>query len=118
MLYPFAWAVTAYGLLSFYSPVFYHHQLLITVPMAMLAAAGVGDGIFSLLALRRPPDLVRAQTIVGIITVAGLIWASTIYARELDRELLNHPDLSGSELEATVPRPTLTVPSPMPNTQP
>ena len=31
-LYPLAWAVLAYTLFSFYSPVFYHHQLMVTDP--------------------------------------------------------------------------------------
>jgi hypothetical protein len=100
-LYPFVWAAIAYGLFSFYSPVFYHHQLLITVPMAMMAAAGIGDGISSLWSLRRPSDLARFQTVFGIITLVVFIRVSTIYARELDRDLLNRPDIYGSELEAT-----------------
>lgn len=100
-LYPFAWAVVAYGLFSVYSPVFYHHQLLITVPMAMMAAAGIGDGISSLWSLRRPSDLARFQTVLGIIILAGFIWTSTMYARELDRELLNSPRVRNAELEAT-----------------
>jgi 4-amino-4-deoxy-L-arabinose transferase-like glycosyltransferase len=43
-LYPLAWAVVAYVLFSFYSPVFYHHQLLITIPAALLAAIASGRG--------------------------------------------------------------------------
>jgi 4-amino-4-deoxy-L-arabinose transferase-like glycosyltransferase len=101
MLYPLAWAVTAYGVLSFYSPVFYHHQLLITVPMAMMAAAGVGDGISALLSVRRPSDLIHSQTILGILTLAGFIWVSIIYVRVLDRALLNNPHIGDSALEAT-----------------
>lgn len=43
-LYPLGWAVLAYALLLWHSPVFYHHQLLITVPAAMLAAIGLSEG--------------------------------------------------------------------------
>lgn len=101
LLYPLAWAITAYALFSIYSPVFYHHQLLITIPMAMLAAAGVGDGISFLLSVRRSSDLKHFQVALGIVTLAGFIWVSAIYAPVLDRELLNRPDIHGSELEAT-----------------
>lgn len=101
MLYPLAWAVLAYAMLSFYSPVFYHHQLLITIPMAMIAAAGVGEGVSSFFELRHTSDLVRFRTGLGIAALAGFIWVSAIYARVLDKDLLNSPSLGGSELQAT-----------------
>lgn len=100
-LYPFAWAALAYTLFSFYSPVFYHHQLLITIPMAMLAAAVVGDGIVSLIRLRRPSDLVQFRTLFGIIALVGFAWVSTDYVPVLDKELMNRPRLSGFNLRAT-----------------
>jgi hypothetical protein len=40
-LYPAAWAILAYLSLLNHNPVWWHHQLLITVPAAMLAAYGV-----------------------------------------------------------------------------
>jgi 4-amino-4-deoxy-L-arabinose transferase-like glycosyltransferase len=46
-LYLVAWAVGAYVLLSHNTPVWYHHQLLVTVPAAVLAAAAVGEAIQS-----------------------------------------------------------------------
>lgn len=101
MLYPLAWATLAYAMLSFYSPVFYHHQLLITVPMAMLAAAGVGEGVSWLIALRHGTDLIRLQTGLGLVALAGFIWVSATYGRVLDKDLLNSPSLGGSELQAT-----------------
>ena len=101
MLYPLAWAILAYTMLSFYSPVFYHHQLLITIPMAMIAAAGVGEGISFLLTLRQPSEIVRFQTGLGIVALLGFIWVFPIYGRMLDKELLNSPSIDGSELQAT-----------------
>src|SRR6185436_13519121 len=62
-LYPLAWSALAYALLRFYSPVFYHHQLLITIPMAMLAAGAVGDGTLFLVRLTQSSDLIRVQTL-------------------------------------------------------
>jgi hypothetical protein len=40
-LYPAAWAILAYLTLLNHNPVWWHHQLLVTVPAAMLAAFGV-----------------------------------------------------------------------------
>jgi 4-amino-4-deoxy-L-arabinose transferase-like glycosyltransferase len=100
-LYPLAWAALAYLLFSFYSPVFYHHQLLITIPIAILAAAGVGDGIRSLLQLRQPADLLRLQTLFGIVALIGFGWVATHYKPALDKELMNRPRLSGFNLRAT-----------------
>jgi hypothetical protein len=91
----------AYVLFSFYSPVFYHHQLLITIPAAILAAAAVGDGIRSLLSLRRPPDLIRLQTLLGAGALIGFVLVSNHYFPVLDRELMNSPRISDFNLRAT-----------------
>jgi len=100
-LYPLAWAVLAYTLFSFYSPVFYHHQLLITIPIAMMAAAGSGDGILSLIRLRQASDLIYLRTLFGIIAVIGFAWVSIHYMPGLDKELMNRPRLTGFNLKAT-----------------
>jgi 4-amino-4-deoxy-L-arabinose transferase-like glycosyltransferase len=100
-LYPLSWAALAYALFSFYSPVFYHHQLLITIPIAMLAAAAVGDGIHTLIHLRRSADLLSLSTLLGVIALAGFGWISLHYAPVLDKELMNRPRLSGFNLRAT-----------------
>lgn len=100
-LYPLAWALVAYTLFSFYSPVFYHHQLLITVPAAMLTAAFVGDGLLSLLQVRQPEHLVRFQTLLGLGALIGFLWVSSYYMPVLDRDLMNSPRISGFSLKAT-----------------
>jgi 4-amino-4-deoxy-L-arabinose transferase-like glycosyltransferase len=100
-LYPLAWAALAYVLFSFYSPVFYHHQLLITIPVTMMAAAAVGNGILSLFSLRRPSDLIRLQTLFGAIAAIGFLWVSLNYIPTLDRELMNQPRLTDFTLHAT-----------------
>jgi 4-amino-4-deoxy-L-arabinose transferase-like glycosyltransferase len=100
-LYPLAWAVLAYAILNFYSPVFYHHQLLITVPIAMLAAAGVGDGIMSLSQVRRIANLIHPQTALSVIALIGFVLVSVHYIPLLDKELYNKPRLSGLTLKAT-----------------
>jgi len=100
-LYPLTWSTLAYVLFSFYSPVFYHHQLLITIPIAMMAAAVVGDGILYLIRLRRPSDLIHIRTLLGIVALIGFVWVSTHYMPVLDKELMNRPRISGFSLRAT-----------------
>jgi hypothetical protein len=100
-LYPLAWAALAYVLFSFYSPVFYHHQLLITIPMAMIAAAAVAEGARSLLLLRQPADLLQLPALFGVVALIGFGWVSVHYAPALDKELMNQPRLSGFNLRAT-----------------
>jgi 4-amino-4-deoxy-L-arabinose transferase-like glycosyltransferase len=101
MLYPFAWAVLAYVLFSFYSPVFYHHQLLITIPLTMLAALAVGEGILFLTRVRLPSDLIRVQTLLGVCAVIGFILVSINYWPTLNRDLMNSPRLTDFSLRAT-----------------
>lgn len=100
-LYPLSWAVLAYVLFSFYSPVFYHHQLLITIPVTIVAAAAVGDGILSLFSLRRLSDLLRLETLFGAVAVIGFLWVSINYFPGLDRELMNQPRITDFTLRAT-----------------
>ena len=101
MLYPLAWAALAYGLFSIYSPVFYHHQLLITIPMTILAASAVGEGLSSLLQIRQSSDLPRAQNVLGVLAAAGLIWVFTTYIPILNDELMDNPRVTDFNLRAT-----------------
>ena len=103
-LYPLAWSILAYVLFSFYSPVFYHHQLLVTVPAALMAAAAVGDGIHSLFRLRRSSDLVRFPTLLGAGVLIGFVLVSVHYGPVLDKELLNNPRLSDFSLKVSPER--------------
>lgn len=101
MSYPLAWAALAYVLFSIYSPVFYHHQLLITVPMTMLAAFGLGDGISSLLRIRRSSDIFGIQNVLGVLACVGLVWVCTTYIPVLNDELMDDPRLTDFNLRAT-----------------
>jgi len=103
-LYPLAWAGLAYTLFSFYSPVFYHHQLLVTVPAAIMAAAAVGDGILSLLRLRYSADLIRLQTFLGAVALIGFVLVSIHYLPVLDKELMDSPRLTDFSLKISPSR--------------
>ena len=47
-LYLMAWALAGFLLLSQYSPVWYHHQLLVTIPVAILAGVAVGEFLIAI----------------------------------------------------------------------
>lgn len=100
-LYPLSWALLAYAILNFYSPVFYHHQLLITIPMAILAAAGAGDGIASLVSLIQTRSFLSQQTALSAVALIGFVLVSLHYIPLLDKELYNKPRISGITLKAT-----------------
>lgn len=100
-LYPLTWALLAYTMLSFYSPVSYHHQLLVTIPAAMLAAAVVGDGLLAFSRIRRIKDLLRPQFLWGLAALIGFAVVTAIYVPVLDQELMDSPRLSGFSLTAT-----------------
>jgi hypothetical protein len=89
------------ALFSFYSPVFYHHQLLITIPAALLAAAAIGDGILSILRLRHSFNLMPLQTLLGTGALIGFVWLSIHYAPVLDKQLMNRPRLTDFSLKAS-----------------
>ena len=101
MLYPLSCAVSACIMFSFYSPVFYHHLLLITIPAAMFGALAVEDAIQTIGRIRQPSLWVRAQSILGVAVLVcfGLILYH--YAPVLDSELLDRPQLSDFSLKAT-----------------
>src|SRR5689334_10528963 len=100
-LYLLAWSVLAYILLRFYSPVFYHHQLLITIPVAMLAAAAVGEGILFPARLKTPSDLISFQSLLRAGAVIGFVLVFIDYVPLLDKELMNHPRITDFTLKAS-----------------
>jgi 4-amino-4-deoxy-L-arabinose transferase-like glycosyltransferase len=99
--YPLAWSIVAYSLFSFYSPVFYHHQLLITVPAAMLASSFVGEGISFLGQRRQPSGLVWFQSLLGMGALVGFLLVFNHYYPAVNKELSKQPSISQSGLSAT-----------------
>lgn len=45
MLYPAVWLAAAALILSFYQPIWSHHQMLVTIPAALLAGGAAAEGI-------------------------------------------------------------------------
>lgn len=101
MFYPLAWMVVAYIFLSFYRPVSYHHQLLLTIPAAMLAAAFVAEGLLTLIRIRQPAALIRQPALLGIVAMIGFAWVTFHYAPIVQGQLLPTPQFSGFSLTAT-----------------
>ena len=75
MLYPLAWAVTAYLLLTQHTPVWDHQQLLVTVPAAMLGGVAAYQGIAILAQIAGATfdtsrsGLLKAATVIALFTL-------------------------------------------------
>ena len=105
-LYLMAWALAGFLLLSQYSPVWYHHQLLVTIPVAILAGIAVGE---LLVAVRNrfhklQVVSVRAALHVAVAVLIPYLAASTLSnsISELDYRLpnLRPPPAASREIEA------------------
>ena len=68
---------SAYLLLLRYSPVWYHHQLLVTVPTAMLGGVAVGEGILWAIEAIRDRRLLRFRNLFAVLALAS--FALVIY---------------------------------------
>ena len=99
-LYPTAWVFTAYLLLRSYSPVYYHQQLLVTVPVVMLGAAAAGEGITWLFRLPRSKDFISMHSLLSILTLIGLVIVTINAYPDFERELYNRPRWSGFSIKA------------------
>ena len=71
VLYPLAWAGTAYLLLLNHAPVWYHQQLLVTLPVAMLSAYAVGEVLTYVSILWRSNHLLSAFVLIAFIAAIG-----------------------------------------------
>jgi 4-amino-4-deoxy-L-arabinose transferase-like glycosyltransferase len=100
-LYPAAWTGSAYLILHFYTPVFYHHQLLITIPAAMLAAGTVGEGLAWLISRRRLVEFWHIRTVLAATALVGvaLVWKQA--QPVLVEEIRDEPRVLGFALQAT-----------------
>lgn len=105
-LYLATWALAAFLLLSQHSPIWYHHQLLITVPLAILG--GVAAGELLIAARDRPRNLhfpgLRGALHVGAAILIPLFAVSSLSKAlgELDFRLpnLRPPAADLREIEA------------------
>ncbi len=73
-LYLTAWTILAYITLLWQIPVWYHHQLLVTIPTAMLAGVTIGQSIDTSLQLFRTKGISVWLVSLAIISMALLIF--------------------------------------------
>ena len=74
-LYLVAWTAAGDLLLSFQVPVRYHHQLLITIPIAMLAGIAVGEAARLLPQLFRKREFFKARGLLIAAAITGFVLA-------------------------------------------
>jgi 4-amino-4-deoxy-L-arabinose transferase-like glycosyltransferase len=99
-LYPLAWMMVAYLMLSFNYPVWYHQQLLVTVPTALLGAYAAVEGFELLktaLKILQPHFPLTSHTILRIVSFLGILLIFMRFPEGF--QVLNPlPSLSGSGL--------------------
>lgn len=77
-LYLIAWIASAYTLLNFHAPVWFHHQLLVSIPAAMVAAIAGGEAVRMFIHLIRSHTIHRGQAMLVALSLAGLILAIVV----------------------------------------
>ncbi len=80
MLYPLAWMFLAFVSLLFLKPVWFHHQLLVTVPGAVLAGAVMGETARLAVAYLRSPSAWRGSWVwlAGGLVASALVLATAL----------------------------------------
>lgn len=101
-LYPIAWALAGYALLSWIIlPAWFHHQLFITIPAAMLAAIAMGSALVDLSARLRESQMWRWSTLPSllVLVLTGFMLVDRVPPTadnfRLDLPNFGSPDLSG-----------------------
>jgi len=105
-LYLMGWALAGFLLLSQVSPVWYHHQLLVTIPVAILAGIAVGELLIAIRNRFHKTQIVsvRAALHVAVAVLIPYLAASTLSnsISELDYRLpnLRPPPADSRQIEA------------------
>jgi hypothetical protein len=99
-LYLIAWMSVAYLLLLRHSPVWYHHQLLVTVPAAMLAGVAVGEGIHLIPAAVRNRNIFNLRTSLAVLTLGTFALVLYDQIPDLSPQLESGANLTVSPLRA------------------
>ncbi len=99
-LYPLAWALLAYLILAYYTPVWAHQQLLVSVPAALVAAGGLGEAMAVLVDFFRRPRVRQAWPWAAAVVILAAVLALIVQA----------PQVAGQwrKLAATAQKPTST----------
>ncbi len=73
MLYPAVWMVITALILSFYRPIWSHHQLLVTIPAAMLAGGAAAEGLGWLVRKRHGGRKIHQDNILPAVALGLLM---------------------------------------------
>jgi 4-amino-4-deoxy-L-arabinose transferase-like glycosyltransferase len=105
-IYLIAWALVSYLLLSQHSPIWYHHQLLVTIPIAVLCGIAVGEFVVALADATRKSQFgsVRGASfgIVAFLILYLLIARAPRVFSQLDYRLPNFkpPEAGATTIQA------------------
>jgi hypothetical protein len=100
-LYLIAWMGAAYLLLLGHSPVWYHHQLLVTIPAAMLAGIAVGEGIRLIPAAIRNRGIFNLRTALSVLALGAFALVLYDQLPDLSPQLESGANLTSSPLRAS-----------------
>lgn len=70
-LYLILWMGIAYIIVARHSPVWYHHQLLITIPAAMLGGIAVGETVRWIPHVLRKLEFINIRSLVSVLTLGA-----------------------------------------------
>jgi len=93
-LYLFAWSLVAFLMLSFHAPVWYHHQLLVSIPAALMAAIAVGEAIRLLPRMLHERLLLGGRSVLVALALAGFLLAMLVRLPVTLAELQRTPALA------------------------
>jgi hypothetical protein len=100
-LYLIAWMGAAYLLLLRHSPVWYHHQLLVTIPAAMLAGIAVGEVIHLIPAAIRNRSIFNLRTALSVLALGATALVLYDQIPDLSPKLESGANLTVSALRAS-----------------
>ncbi|HWQ83648.1 MAG TPA: glycosyltransferase family 39 protein [Anaerolineales bacterium] len=97
MAYPAVWMLAAMAVLSIYRPIWSHHQLLVTIPAAMLAGGAAAEGVRWLAGqlkggsiLHRESILYGSTLVLALITLA-VRWPDVVSQFEVPGDMSAEP---------------------------
>jgi hypothetical protein len=91
----------AYFLLLRHAPVWYHHQLLVTVPAAMLGGVAVGEGLRWILEATRHHSLLRFRNLIALLALASFALVLYDQIPDVSRRLRFGANLVDGPLQAS-----------------
>jgi 4-amino-4-deoxy-L-arabinose transferase-like glycosyltransferase len=99
-LYPLAWMATAYLFLLQHSPVWYHHQLLVTVPGAILAAAAIGEALRAIGNMVRQRKFILTSFLLSAVVIGWFVYVINLGTPVLFDQLRDFPVWTNIKINA------------------